>query len=91
LRPAGDQRLVNVMSTPGDTLHKYVIALKSRRECPQTPDDLLGAVRALLDVRVIEGEGLRALTVEMPEDTARFAARQIDFATVSPYRELKLL
>ena len=79
------------MKSHSNTVHKYVIALKSRRDCLQTPHDLLCAVRALPRARVIEGEGLRAITVEMPEDAAQQAARQIGFATVSPYREMKLL
>jgi len=73
-----------------DALKRYVISLKPRRT-DHTPDDLARAIRELPGVNVIEGEGLSAVTVEMPESTADLAHRRLPFATVSDYLELELL
>lgn len=70
---------------------RYVIALKPRRECSETPADLIAAIRELPDVEVLEGVGLRAVTVEMEAQAAADAEQRLRFATVSPSEDLNLL
>ena len=69
---------------------RYVIALRPRRECPQTTGDLMQAISALA-LQVVEGEGARAVTVRMTEEEAAAARKAIQFATISKEVDLELL
>jgi hypothetical protein len=69
----------------------FVVALNDEGREHNRLEDLVRILRLDSRVRILEGLGRKAMTVEMPETAQLELQQRLPFATVLPKRKLKLL
>ncbi len=70
---------------------RFVIALTLGARRRRLAGHLTEILEHADGVQIVAGRGRNAVTVEMPENLREGLQRKIDFATIEPARELRLL